>query len=154
VYEPDAIAAPTATNPDAAVLAGDAVMENNAAQAFTITPGRGSVLLVDGVSGGEPSGAGSTLAEVLRRAGIETTVISAGSMPATVLALQSYDLVILEDVPAEAIDPVIQEQLVSFVRDMGGGLVMVGGPDSFGSGGWKGHRLRRFCRLSWICRTG
>ncbi len=138
VYEPDAIAAPTSDNPDAVRLAGDTVMENNAAQAFTITPGRGSVLLVDGVSDGESGGAGSTLAEVLRRAGIETTVISPGSMPATVLALQSYDLVILEDVPAEAIDPVIQEQLASFVRDMGGGLVMVGGPDSFGSGGWRG----------------
>ncbi|HLP84451.1 MAG TPA: VWA domain-containing protein [Phycisphaerales bacterium] len=141
VYEPDAIAAPTPTNPDAAILAGDTVIENNAAQAFTITPGRGSVLLVDGVSGGSPGatgGAGSTLAEVLRRAGIDTTVIPPAAMPATVLALQSYDLVILEDVPAEAIDPAIQDQLTSFVRDMGGGLVMVGGPDSFGSGGWKG----------------
>ena len=141
VYEPDAIAAATPQNPDASILAGDTVMENNAAQAFTITPGRGSVLLVDGVSSGGSGGAGNTLAEVLRRAGIDTTVITPGAMPATVLALQSYDLIILEDVPAEAIDPAIQEQLVSFVRDMGGGLVMVGGPDSFASGGWKGTQV-------------
>ena len=57
------------------------------------------------------------------------------------LKMAGYDLIILEDVPAEAIDPAIQEQLVSFVRDMGGGLVMVGGPDSFASGGWKGTQV-------------
>ena len=31
--------------------------------------------------------------------------------------------------------------LATYVHDMGGGLVMIGGPDAFGAGGWEGSKL-------------
>ncbi len=136
VYEPDAMDAANASGSQQ-IFAGDTVLENNQGQAFTISPGKGSVLLVDGVSGGGGAGAGRTLASALGRAGVSVTTVSPEEMPTTILQLQAFDMVIFENVSADAIDPAAQEAYVAFVRDLGGGLAMVGGPNSFGAGGWK-----------------
>ena len=122
-------------------LRGDQSLENNGAEAFTITPGRGSILILDGVGGGAESGPGATLARTLRRADLDVTLAPAEGMPPDMLQLQRYDLVILQNVPVEALDERSQRTLVEYVTDMGGGLVMVGGPDSFGAGGWHGSTL-------------
>ncbi|MEQ8850370.1 MAG: VWA domain-containing protein [Phycisphaerales bacterium] len=113
----------------------DRTLANNRAGGFTLTPGRGSVLLVDGVS---DAGRGGVLARTLREQGVDVTVVAPAAMPTDVLGLQSYDLAMLENVPAEEIGEFGRRALVSAVRDLGVGLVMVGGPDSFGAGGWKG----------------
>ncbi len=130
VYDPDP-AAPGESP-------GDKLADNNSAEAFTITPAIGSVLLVDGVSEFGEAQAPSPLAGTLRDAGINVSVVSASGMPTDLLSLQNYDLVILEDVPADAVSLPAQQALVAHVRDLGGGLIMVGGPMSFGAGGWKG----------------
>jgi Mg-chelatase subunit ChlD len=135
VFEPEVV---TKGNVQRAV--GDTNPENNRGEAFTITPGKGSVLILDGVGGGDPRG-GSPLASVFRDAGLDVQVVSPGALPEDLLALQAYDLIILENVPVEALSERQQQNLVAHVKDMGGGLVMVGGPDSFGAGGWKGSVL-------------
>lgn len=136
-YEPDVLANGAA----GPVYDGDSVLANNRAEAFTITPGKGSILLVDGVSGAEAGGAGSGPAAVWRDAGLSVEVVPPTAVPGDMLALEAFDLVVLENVPADAVPIAVQEQLVRFVRDMGGGLVMIGGPDSFAAGGWKGSAL-------------
>jgi Ca-activated chloride channel homolog len=136
VYEPDAMDAANASGSQQ-IFAGDTVLENNQGQAFTISPGKGSVLLVDGVSGGREAGAGRTWASAFGRAGVSVTTVSPEEMPTTILQLQAFDMVIFENVSADALDPAAQEAYVAFVRDLGGGLAMVGGPNSFGAGGWK-----------------
>lgn len=120
---------------------GDEVISNNRASGFTLTPGRGSVLLVDGVSEGAAGGPGATLAQVLEEGGIDVRTIAPSGFPSRMLDLQAYDLILLENVPAESLDAGQQELLVSQVRDLGTGLVMIGGPDSFGAGGWHGTAL-------------
>ena len=120
---------------------GDAVLANNRATAFTLTPGRGSVLLVDGVSNGSATGPGAILAKVLEEGGISVRIIAPAGFPNQMLDLQGYDLIMLENVPAEALTEAQQEMLVSQVRDLGTGLVMIGGPDSFGAGGWYGSQV-------------
>ncbi|MEM7755323.1 MAG: VWA domain-containing protein [Planctomycetota bacterium] len=121
--------------------ASDLVRINNTGKALTVTPGRGSVLLIDGVSEGDANGPGRVLANALERQGIGVNVVGTAGAPAGLLELQGYDLVILQNVPAEAIPEPAQAQLVSYVRDLGGGLLMVGGPQSFGAGGWRGSTL-------------
>ncbi len=121
-----------------AVPVGDTVLDNNVAEGFTVAPGDGSVLVLDGVGDGDPSGRGSLLASTLRRAGLEVTLLPAASAPSDLLAFQDHDAVILQNVPADALSPDAQRAMATFVQDMGGGLVMVGGPASFGAGGWKG----------------
>jgi Ca-activated chloride channel homolog len=143
VWEPEQALAPGLgpAGATAVRLIGDTRQENNRAEAFTLTPGKGKVLLVDGVSGGTPGGAGSTLARTLERGGIKVAVVSPEGMPQNLLGLQEYDLVILENVAAESVPEALQKALVAHVRDLGAGLVMIGGPDSLGPGGWKGSEL-------------
>lgn len=135
-FEPDVLAYDGAY----ALYAGDTILENNSGGAFTMTPGRGAVLLVDGVGLGE-EGAGSPLAGVWREAGLDVVVVPPGGVPAGLLDLERYDLVVLENVPADSMPEASQEQLVRFVQDMGGGLAIVGGPGSLAAGGWKGSIL-------------
>ncbi|HYE63886.1 MAG TPA: VWA domain-containing protein [Phycisphaerales bacterium] len=137
VYEPDVVA----TGNGGTALAGDTTTENNRAEAFTITPGKGAVLLVDGsaATGGDSTGA--TLAASLRNSGLEVVVSGPEALPQDLLSLQAYDVVLLQNVPAEAVPVQAQETLVAYVRDLGGGLVMIGGPASFGAGGWKGSPI-------------
>jgi Ca-activated chloride channel family protein len=123
------------------VEGGDTLGANNTAEAFTMTPAAGRVLLVDGVSEGAPEAAGSTLARALRTEGIDVDVVASSGVPGDLLALQNYDLIILQNVSAGAVTPDRQELLVRYVSDFGAGLVMIGGPDSFASGGWRGSRI-------------
>ncbi len=122
-------------------LTGDTLTANNRAEAFTVTPGKGAVLVLDGVSDAAPGGAGLTLSRTLAEAGIEVETVSPGAAPRDLLSLQAYDLVILQNVSADEMARETQALLADYVEELGGGLVMVGGPDSFGAGGWKGSAL-------------
>ncbi|MBL0922433.1 MAG: VWA domain-containing protein, partial [Phycisphaerales bacterium] len=133
IYEPDADAR--------GELAGDTLLSNNRAEAFTVTPGRGMALVIDGVSDGDPEGEGATLANTLEAAGILVRTVPPGAAPRDLLALQAYDLVMLQNVAAEELSQETQALLADYVEELGGGLVMIGGPDSFGAGGWKGSAL-------------
>lgn len=112
---------------------GDTLTENNAASAFTLTPGAGSVLILEG----QDQPPESQLVRTLREEGLQVEAIPARQMLIDPLWLQSYDLVVLENVGAEEIDERAQSLLADAVRDMGLGLVMVGGLNSFGAGGWR-----------------
>ncbi|MFM9995985.1 MAG: VWA domain-containing protein [Phycisphaerales bacterium] len=124
-----------------AVAVGDTRPENNAGEAFTLTPGRGSVLILDGVGNGSPTGAGATLAAVLRESGLDVELLPPEAAPSHLLELLQHDLVVLQNVPVESVPLEFQELLSKYVREFGGGLVMVGGPDSFGAGGWHGSKV-------------
>lgn len=134
VYEPDVRVDEGGANR----ASGDTLAENNVAEGFTITPGTGSVLLVGGNArdggGVEPR---SALAATLRGKGLDVRTAAPSEFPADLVGLQAYDLVILENVPAESLGEEAQKRLAAYVRDLGGGLIMVGGPDAFGAGGWK-----------------
>src|SRR5690606_34963768 len=77
-------------------------------------------------------------ARTLRANGIEAEVRPAAGVPGDLLGLQAFDLVVLQNVPVEAVPERAQRALADYVRDLGGGLVLIGGPDSFGPGGWNG----------------
>lgn len=116
----------------------DTIADNNRARAVTLTPGRSSLLLIDGVGGGDESGAGATLAKALGAAGVEVEMIAPERVQADQLWMQRYDLIVLQNVSADALNEGVSRSLAEYVTRFGGGLVMVGGPDSFGAGGWKG----------------
>jgi len=120
---------------------GDSLAVNNTAEAVTVTPGKGSVLILDGVDRGRIGGPGEQLARTLRQEGLDVDCLAPEGLPTDLLRLQAYDLVILQNVPAEQLGEAGQERLSRFVSDLGGGLVMVGGPDSFGAGGYLGSML-------------
>jgi uncharacterized membrane protein len=117
--------------------AEDELADNNRAQTFTATPQKGKVLLVNG----DPDSGGGLLARVLSQADIPFLAGSPEAIPDELLSLQRFDLVILDDVPAAAVSQPQQQALARYVHDLGGGLLMIGGGQSFGAGGWNGSPL-------------
>ncbi|HLL90995.1 MAG TPA: VWA domain-containing protein [Tepidisphaeraceae bacterium] len=120
----------------------DTLDENNAAEAFTFVRGKGQVLYVNNV----PGDAGMLLSAALAREGIEVdprNVITPDAFPTDLVKLQDYDAVVMANVPRGqgGLDEEQQRNLASYVHDMGGGLVMIGGPEAFGAGGWQGSKL-------------
>ncbi len=110
----------------------DTMPGNNSAEAFTMVHGQGRILFVNNL----PGGSGEILPKTLESRGIELEVISPASLPDNLTTLLRYDAVILQNVPADMITVAQNKMLARYVNDMGGGLVMIGGTDSFGAGGW------------------
>ncbi len=57
---------------------------------------------------------------------------------------QGYDAVVLDNV---ALAPQQQRALASYVRDFGGGLLLLGGPRSYAPGGWQGTPIEEVSPL-------
>ncbi|MEA2736457.1 MAG: hypothetical protein QOE14_2908, partial [Humisphaera sp.] len=150
VFEADAIAGATTQRAGSPALAGangaaagaarsDTITENNVAQGFTFVKGKQQILYIDNVEGGR----GEMLSNALKTEGINIERLSVDQFPNSVIEMQNYDCVILANVPrgAGGISDEQQKMLAAYIHDMGGGLVMIGGPDTFGAGGWQGSKL-------------
>ncbi|MFI5455065.1 MAG: VWA domain-containing protein [Isosphaerales bacterium] len=121
---------------------GDRRAINNVAEGFTHARGKAQVLLIEGTRGEH-----AELVKALREKEIEVKVLAAPKidgtggvggdpLPTDLAQLQPYDTVILGNVPKEAFTESQHQLLASNCHDMGSGLVMLGGGDSFGAGGW------------------
>jgi uncharacterized membrane protein len=114
--------------------AGDVYVQNNALSAFSLVEGPPRVLLVLPSEGGELEG-GQLLA-ALQAAGLEVIETTTSGLPSDPASLAEYSSVVLVNTPAKAFSPRALAALQSYVRDLGGGLVAVGGPNAYGVGGW------------------
>ena len=70
-----------------------------------------------------------------QRQQVDTIVPEA--LPTDFAGLATYDSVVLVDVPRIRLSDRQLAALQVYVRDLGKGLVMVGGPDSYGAGGYQ-----------------
>ncbi|MCZ6817340.1 MAG: hypothetical protein O7F76_11695, partial [Planctomycetota bacterium] len=113
----------------------DAVTQNNVARAFTNVEGPPTVLFIGQI---RDFAGDSLLIEALRRENIRVDEIDAESADLDLASLQDYSAVVLANVPADLVSTADQQNLCNFVSDLGGGLVMIGGDESFGAGGWQG----------------
>ncbi len=115
---------------------GDTIVENNAGSAVTFVSGEGRVLVYtdDERSVGE-------IVRALEESQIEVEVRPPAQAHQTLVDLSAYDALILADVSAYNFTQQQQDEMRAYVHDLGGGLVMVGGPNAFGAGGWIGSPL-------------
>jgi len=129
--------------------AADVQSQNNSATAFCQVGGKGRVLLIE-----EASNAGQfdPLVALLRRNEIEVTVRDTRQPFANLADLQQFDAVILADVPrvagdgAEGITQFTDDQIRQLVQNtqhFGSGLIVLGGPNSLGAGGWTNTELEK-----------
>ena len=116
----------------------DTYPQNNALSAFTFIEGPPRILVVAGDSATPAQGEdeGKYLRAALRAAGLEVEESTPGALASDPAALAAYAAVVLVDTPAQALSPRALAALQSYVRDLGGGLVAVGGPHAYGVGGW------------------
>jgi len=111
----------------------DTMYQNNSASAFSVVRGPKKVLVVEGTED-----EGRALADVLSLEKVSVDVVTPGILPAAVHILSRYDAIILANVAAFDMPEEKIRLLETAVKDYGIGLVMVGGADSFGAGGWRG----------------
>ena len=109
----------------------DTINQNNEAAAFVNVEGPPHVLIIEG----RPN-AGHNIAAALQATQIIVTVSTPADVPTTLQGLASYNAVVLADVPAAELGSKRMQVLQSFVRDLGRGLVVSGGENSYGVGGY------------------
>ena len=113
---------------------------NNRATASVVARGHRRVLFLD-----DPAEFAKNphrhLLDTLRTAKFRLDRLAADKLPADPadlgVFLSNYDCLVLANVPAEWLSPEQQEVIRQGVSDQGLGLVMIGGPTSFGPGGYQ-----------------
>ncbi|GAA4435366.1 VWA domain-containing protein [Bremerella cremea] len=127
----------------------DSMAQNNLATAFAHVRGEGSVLIIEDW---ENVGDFDFLIERLRANNINVETMPSNGLFTSLAELQRYDCVIMADVPrasgggAGDISSFSDQQIEMLVRNtqqMGCGLLMIGGPRSFGAGGWSNTELEK-----------
>ncbi|MGD0900110.1 MAG: VWA domain-containing protein [Thermoguttaceae bacterium] len=114
----------------------DTIPENNTAGCVVMVGPPPRVLLVES----QPVLA-AHLAKALRGENVEVEVRPPEEMPSSLEDMRRYELVILSNVPAPSLGTPRMEVLRTYVRQFGGGLIAVGGQQSFTVGEYHGTPL-------------
>jgi uncharacterized membrane protein len=109
----------------------DGAAEDNRASAFVRVRGQAAALVLDL----EPEQT-AFVARALEGASFRVERGGVAAAPADLGALSAYDVVVLGDLPAPELSSGQIEALASYVRDLGGGIVLLGGDRSLGPGGY------------------
>lgn len=109
----------------------DETPEDNTASAFVRVRGEAIALVLEG-----DVGKGGFITRGLQAAAFRVVEASASGIPADVGSLAGYDLVVLSDIRASEMSPGQLDAFASYVRNLGGGLILTGGDRSMGPGGY------------------
>ena len=109
----------------------DTLLDNNSDFGLVFTSGKPRVLIVESA----PKDVGDLVA-ALEEHEIQVDVRPPQGMPDSLSDLQNYELLILSNVPATSLTLRQMDLARTYVRDLGGGLIMLGGDQSFGLGGY------------------
>ena len=112
-------------------VGGDTLAENDTAFAAVPVEGPARVLVVEGTTG-----EATTLVSALTAASIGSDVVGVADVP-SVAQLATYAGIVLVDVDARSLTGPQIEALTTAVRDLGRGLVTIGGVRSYGVGGYR-----------------
>ena len=109
----------------------DTQAQNNRLDAFSLIESPLKTLVV-----AQSPAETANLLPALTAAGLNPVPVRPAEMPSTPLALTEYAAVVLVNLPATALSPAQLDLLQAYVRDLGKGLVVIGGPESYGAGGY------------------
>ncbi|MDZ4820725.1 MAG: VWA domain-containing protein, partial [Planctomycetota bacterium] len=118
----------------------DALAQNNQATAFTFVRGHGQILFLEN---SESPNEFNFLIERLKSQNLEVQKRGTDRPILSLADLQPFDTVILGNVPREAFTDEQIDMLVQNTHQFGCGLIMLGGENSFGAGGWSHTELER-----------
>ena len=123
--------------------ADDALYENNQAGAFTMVRGQGRVLCIEG----DPQH-GEALRQALAGQGLDVKAEGLDGLPLALGKIVPYDALVLSNVPASSLGEEGMRAVELAVKDWGVGLVMIGGENSFGPGGYQDSPVERTLPVS------
>jgi uncharacterized membrane protein/uncharacterized protein YegL len=87
-------------------------------------------------------------------ANFDLEVRGAWSVPQSLEEMENYDVIILSDVSSDYVSDRTARQFERYVRQMGGGLILVGGEDSFGPGGYVDSKLEDISPVAFEMERG
>lgn len=114
----------------------DRLSQNNRAMTMTFVAGPGHVLVMD--ADGDSA---TAIYTALKNTNVDVRYNRAIELPDNLAMLMDTDAIILANTDSSNFTYQQQEMLARYVTDLGGGLIMTGGPQSFGAGGWIGSPL-------------
>ena len=109
----------------------DTIQENNEFRKSIQVAGEPAILYVH-----QPDGFSIPFLESLTIQNIRVTSVIPEEIPANLQSMLMYDAVIFDNVPAFDMSIASMELIERYVRDSGGGFLMIGGDQSFGVGGY------------------
>ncbi len=109
----------------------DQALEDNTGSTFLRVRGEAIALVLE-----KDPALAEPLVLALSSAAFKVKSAGAGGVPADLAGFAAYDLIVLSDIAAAELAPSQLEALASYVRDMGGGLLLMGGDRAFGPGGY------------------
>ncbi|BCZ48494.1 VWA domain-containing protein [Clostridium gelidum] len=116
----------------------DSNKSNNEYSCFTNVISKPNILVLEGTAG---SSAG--VVETLKSANSEFSVISALGAPTTLNEMLEYKTIVLADVHVDDLNKGFMDNIESYVKDYGGGVVTFGGENSYALGGYKDTALEK-----------
>ncbi len=114
----------------------DTYPENNLGEAVIRVLGRPTVLVLEGMRD-----EGANVASALTASGMSVERRLSSELPGDPAALSRYDSIVLVNTPADSFPHDGMAAIATVVRDLGRGLVAIGGGTSYGPGGWQGTPL-------------
>jgi uncharacterized membrane protein len=111
----------------------DSISQNNSNMAITFVQSEGRVLVISPT----PEEV-QPMVRALTAARLDVRVVRGDEAPKDLVDWGAYDAVVIANTSAGDLNQKQQEDIRAYVHDLGGGLVMVGGPEAFGAGGWIG----------------
>lgn len=115
---------------------GDTIAENNRTTGVTFVVGQAKVLVL-----AETTADSEHILRVLNECKINAVTATGEGLPSTLAEMVGYDAIIMVNESASNFSTKQQDDLKQYIHDAGGGLIMIGGPNSFGAGGWIGSPL-------------
>jgi uncharacterized membrane protein len=150
-YTYEAIFTPTAVVDERGQIVSEGLpddrTENNRATTHVIAQGQRRMLLVEPKDGDHLRLLTNLRALGKRESKFRVDSIEAAKLPQDKeelgVFLSKYDCLILGNVPADLLNEDQQEMIRSNTHEQGCGLIMIGGPESFGAGGWQGTPVEK-----------
>jgi Mg-chelatase subunit ChlD len=118
--------------------ADDTLAENNLLQGVVAVKGPPRVLLLSAQQESR-----RVISRVLQVQGYAVVEATPQTHPLTLSELSAYDLLVLDNLPAFQLTYAKMENVEKYVRDLGGGVLVIGGSQSYGAGGYFRTPLER-----------
>ncbi|HKY08657.1 MAG TPA: VWA domain-containing protein, partial [Candidatus Binatia bacterium] len=116
----------------------DTLAENNLLQGVVAVKGPPRVLLLSAEKDSQ-----RVISRVLQVQGYAVVEAAPQSHSLSLSELSAYDLVVLDNVPAFQLTHAKMENIEKYARDLGGGVLVIGGAQSYGAGGYFRTPLER-----------
>jgi Ca-activated chloride channel family protein len=117
-------------------LAADPLPTNNTFKKSAAVLGKPHILYVEGYA---PSA--RYLKDALTLEGLQVEVINAAKLPDSAERLDAYDAIIISDVDRKNLTEPQMQAVATYVRDLGGGFLLVGGENTYGKDGYTGSTI-------------